>query len=235
MAQVNAEAEREAKRKTERDLYIKEFVDNALNQNIELRIRFAEYFAFLSTDEFRPGWKKYRRELMRRRDEARKTIDDMETQFREQVSRDPLDSKEIDRLERNLKWAHDEVGYFEKDRSALRNARTQTAAPKVDQNIAPGNYRVFVQFAGNLKREDVRSMMEDLRDTGWNVQGVRGGGERTGQAAGKSEVRYGNKQDLAAAQALALAALSSGLTSRALVPTQVSAIQKGTLEIWISR
>src|SRR5262249_18531179 len=46
--QANKEADRQAKQQAFRDDYIKEFLSNALSQDIELRIRFAEYFANVS-------------------------------------------------------------------------------------------------------------------------------------------------------------------------------------------
>lgn len=50
---VKSNAERQAKQQAFRDDYIKEFVSSALNQDIELRIRFAQYFARVSTEPFR--------------------------------------------------------------------------------------------------------------------------------------------------------------------------------------
>ena len=235
LEKVRTDADRAAKQQVDRDGYIKDFSANAINQDIELRIRLAQYFAFLSTEAFKAGWISYRDELTKRRDKARELIDKLEDDWRDAVNRNPPNDKEIERLERNLKWAHNEVGYVEKDRNALRNPRPPSAAPKIETNVRPGDYQVFVQFAGILKRDDVRSMMETLRDFGWNVQGVSGGGERTSKAAGYLEIRYGAKDDLPAAQSLAAAVQVSDLTSRAIIPKQNSAIGKGKLEVWISK
>ena len=104
-----------------------------------------------------------------------------------------------------------------------------------DTNVQRGNYKVFVQFAGALKRQDVRGMMEQLRKAGWNVQGVDGGGQRTGTAAGANEVRYRDNSDVPAAQMLAHEVQIANLVSRVITEKPVSSIEKGNLEVWISR
>lgn len=44
---------------------------------------------------------------------------------------------------------------------------------------------VFVQFAGSLRREDIRQAMMSLGQSGWRVQGAALGGERIAAASGK--------------------------------------------------
>src|ERR1700730_5039101 len=44
---VKSSADRQAKQQAFREDYIKEFIGNALNQDIELRIRFANYFSMV--------------------------------------------------------------------------------------------------------------------------------------------------------------------------------------------
>jgi hypothetical protein len=65
------------------------------------------------------------------------------------------------------------------------------------------SYRVFVQFAGALQRENMIAFARGLRDQGWNVQGADQGGERTASAAGINVIRHGSTDDAAAAQDLA--------------------------------
>jgi hypothetical protein len=108
----------------------------------------------------------------------------------------------------------------------------QLVAPST---IKPGNYRVFVQFAGVLQRGDVRTMMESLHKAGWNVQGVEGGGQRTTAAAGQNEIRYNNDADAPAAQALADMVQATKIVSKPISVKQNPKIEKGTLEVWISR
>jgi len=97
------------------------------------------------------------------------------------------------------------------------------------------SYQVFVQFAGILKRDDVRTVMRRLSDSGWRVQGVDGGGERTAIAAGFAEVRYAERGDEPIAKALAEAVQTTNLLSKPLKATENRNVKKGTLEVWVSR
>lgn len=108
------------------------------------------------------------------------------------------------------------------------------AVPPVRADIQPAKYQVLVQFAGVLTRDSIRGMMQRLKEQGWNVQGVAGGGQRTSTAAGTAEIRA-RESDKAAAQALATAVQASGLTARPVEFKLNNAIESGTLEVWISR
>ena len=90
-----------------------------MNQDIELRIRFAEYFAYVSVGDLRQGWRDYRDELEKHRQKIREDIDKMEVLWQKAGSK----STEKDTLERHLNWAYKEVGYVERNRSASSNPR----------------------------------------------------------------------------------------------------------------
>ncbi len=130
---VKSNADRQAKQQTFRDEYIKDFVSNALNQDIELRIRFAQYFARVSTS--REDWAAYLKDLKDTRDAIRTQIDKMETQWSALATTKDRNEAEIARLERNLAWAYKEVGYVERNRSAAVNPR----APELS-SAPPANY-----------------------------------------------------------------------------------------------
>ncbi|WP_143278683.1 hypothetical protein [Bradyrhizobium sp. Y36] len=234
---VRSDKDRQVKQQEFRDGYIKDFLNNALNQDIELRIRFAQYFAFVSADTFRKGWNDYRSELQKQRDDIRKDIDQMEGDWLKAVRAKEPDDLRIEHLERRLKWAYAEVGYVEKDRSASINPRAKVQVPELpsDKNIQAANYRVFVQFAGVITRDEMRVMMRKLGDVGWNVQGAELGGERTPAAAGLQEVRFSDAVDEAAARVLAQAVQASSIVSRPVVAKLSSGVPKGALEVWISR
>lgn len=106
--------------------------------------------------------------------------------------------------------------------------------PPTTIGVQPGDYRVFVQFAGALTRDRVRQFMQSLANGKWGVQGVAGGGERIASAAGLSEVRYGPSSDKAAAEQLAQQATQLQLLpqSRTFIAKQFSAIPAHTLELW---
>ncbi|TDP73114.1 hypothetical protein [Roseateles toxinivorans] len=121
---TKANAERQAKQQEFRDQYIKEFISNALNQDIELRIRFAQYFARVSTEPSRKDWLTYLDDLRSKRTEIRTGIDKMEADLSSMSSAPERDEVQIARLVRNLDWAYAEVGYVAKNRSAAGNPRT---------------------------------------------------------------------------------------------------------------
>jgi Protein of unknown function (DUF1353) len=124
---IKSNSERLAKQQEFRDGYIKEFLSNALNQDIELRIRFAQYFARVATEPTRPDWVAYLGDLKVGRDTIRKQIDEMEAEWSAAASAKNPDDVEVARLERHLAWAYKEVGYVEKNRSAAANPRSPEA------------------------------------------------------------------------------------------------------------
>jgi hypothetical protein len=101
-------------------------------------------------------------------------------------------------------------------------------------SFKPQDYTVVVQFAGTLAREDVRVMMQKLEDNGWRVQGTKEGGERTAAAAGKNEVRFA-EGDKGPAEALAKSVQGTNLIRNVTVTPGDRSVQKGRLELWISR
>ncbi|MCA3304091.1 MAG: hypothetical protein INF98_18205 [Roseomonas sp.] len=99
--------------------------------------------------------------------------------------------------------------------------------------IRRSDYRVLVQFAGQILRPDVRSMMLALREERWNVQGAEDGGERRANSA--NEVRYSREQDRRAAEDLAARVQASNVSGRPITAARNSAVAPSTLEVWISR
>jgi hypothetical protein len=115
---VKSSADRQLKQQALHDEYIKEFMNNALNQDIELRIRFAQYFARVSTEPYREDWLAYLKDLSDKRGEIRIQIDKLETQWHSIADAKNRDENEVGRLERNLDWLYKEIGYAERNRSA---------------------------------------------------------------------------------------------------------------------
>ena len=100
--------------------YIKDFFATAINQDIELRIRFAHYFANLSGPGQEQLWKNYLEDLQRLRDGNRETINELEKRlvdFKRQP--DQIDNAEFDRINRELAWANMEIGYVPTERSTV--------------------------------------------------------------------------------------------------------------------
>jgi hypothetical protein len=101
--------------------YIKDFFATAVNQDIELRIRFADYFANLSGKTQEEMWRNYLKSLTALRDSNRSKINALESQLVAFKLRSPeqVDTAEYDRINRELAWANAEVGYIPTERSAV--------------------------------------------------------------------------------------------------------------------
>lgn len=127
----------------------------------------------------------------------------------------------------------------------LAQAKTATGAPPTGQNppaeeppkqqpIDPKQFTVWIQFAGSLSREEMINFGKRIGSLGWNAPGATRGGERTGNAAGLNEVRFGPGTDPRAADELAKAVNQTHVVPTEVKPRLVSIIPRNSLEIWIS-
>lgn len=101
--------------------YIKEFFDVAINQDIELRIRFAEYFSNLSDPTQKHLWLGYLSALVEQREEKRRAIQELEQKLVE-IKKIPVEKRqaaEFDRVVRTLQWLYAEIGYAPIVRSSV--------------------------------------------------------------------------------------------------------------------
>src|SRR5690242_1646219 len=94
-----------------------------IEQDIELRIRLAEYFGSVSAEPNRQGWIEYRERLETKRNAIRNDINEMERQWHSKAINRTANEVEIAELERKLAWAYKEVGYVERNRSVSANPR----------------------------------------------------------------------------------------------------------------
>ena len=104
--------------------YVKDFLQTALNQDIELRIRFADYFAHVAAEPFKQDWIGFRDSLMKVRDTNRQKIHENESAIRKDLSDNEPDlttQVQIAEYERKLEWLYREVGYVAKNRSIVRS------------------------------------------------------------------------------------------------------------------
>jgi hypothetical protein len=95
-------------------VFVKEFLASAMNQDIELRLRVAEYLSFVSLDKYKDAWKGYFDSVTKQREQTQQTIDRLEKELDEARSKTTPKS-ELFRLERNLAWAYASVGYVRRD------------------------------------------------------------------------------------------------------------------------
>ncbi|KRE16294.1 hypothetical protein ASE66_11155 [Bosea sp. Root483D1] len=111
----------------------------------------------------------------------------------------------------------------------------QTLPPQAPQQAPEkSRYTVWIQFAGTLTREQMKSFGSKLGESWPNTPGAAQGGERIGIAAGRNEVRYRSDRERDAAQMLA-----DEVNAERLVPTKVVIreflqLPPNSLEIWIS-
>lgn len=96
-------------------------------------------------------------------------------------------------------------------------------------------YRVWIQFAGNIKREEMVDFGRKIQIKWKETPGAERGGERTQNAAGLQEVRYGPEEDRAAAIRLTNDINAMEFISTMSEPRQFSKIPPRSLEIWVSR
>ncbi len=126
--------ELEILQQTNHQNYIKEFFQTAVNQDIELRIRFAEYFAALSGGKGKSqkenigdgesklkleGWERYLSELKGKREKLREKINELEGNLIGATSGTPKEHKERERIKRELTWAYNEIGYVPLERTSI--------------------------------------------------------------------------------------------------------------------
>jgi hypothetical protein len=105
------------------DQYVKDFLANALNQDIEIRIRLATYFSNVSDTTYKLGWSKYLADLEQLRDSLRLQINADERKLLNLQQAGSADQAEITELKRNLAWRYGELGYSEPNRDVVSNPR----------------------------------------------------------------------------------------------------------------
>jgi hypothetical protein len=81
-----------------------------LDEDIEKRIRLAQYFSKVTTDTFKAGWEEYLDFLTSRRDKIFKAIDDVQEDIYIKSQDRNKYSKEIETLNRKLQRMNHEIG-----------------------------------------------------------------------------------------------------------------------------
>ena len=104
--------------------YVRDFLDTALSQDIELRIRFAHYFqSLLQEDESQAkAWRTYYEELNKIREDGRGNIKEYSQELEELLrgkNRELKTELRILELRREIDWIYAELGYVQPDRSVL--------------------------------------------------------------------------------------------------------------------
>ena len=121
-----AEAQQKLEQRSAHQQYIKDFFETAITQDIELRIRFAQYFSALSTGyedvDTKAQWAGYLQQLLSQRTDIRSSINELEAELvmLEGSERTESNVIQLDRVSRELQWAYDEIGYVALDRSRVQ-------------------------------------------------------------------------------------------------------------------
>ncbi|HRJ68391.1 MAG TPA: patatin-like phospholipase family protein [Beijerinckiaceae bacterium] len=148
-------------------------------------------------------------------------------------SRDVLLSQreKLDELQKQIQFTiKQEVARIE-TLSAQRDFKPQSTRVEVNRQ----SYKVWLQFAGSFRRQEMIDFGKALKAKWPNAPGAEQGGERTENAAGLFEVRYGPPEDKAAAEALTQDILDLKIVPKMNQPRRLAIIPKGSLEIWISK
>jgi len=142
---VKSEAARKMQAQQFRDGYVKDFLNTALNQDIEVRIRFAKYFASVSSEK--DDWSRYLGDLTTLRDTKKSEIDRLEEAWQRLADRPGAVASEVNQARRHLDWAYSEVGYVAPNRSAISNPRVpdETKGPGLTLSSIPSERRPVAQ------------------------------------------------------------------------------------------
>ncbi|QBF32321.1 serine hydrolase [Thalassococcus sp. S3] len=132
--------------------FVAEYFNTAISEDVELRIRFAEYFSQVAPDGTRDQWQSYLSVLVDNRDRVRGEIDSFEREIRALLDKeaDGLDLPEQTRkaeIERRLEWLYREIGYVERGRSVVPSKAENLSGIKdftLEDNGFPPNVRYFI-------------------------------------------------------------------------------------------
>jgi putative chitinase len=146
-----------------------------LDQNIELRIRFADYFSHVATDRYRKQWQEYLSSLNSNREKIRAKIDHDEHEWQVGSHQPSINQVELDRLQRELHWNYAEVGYSEPNRNLIydphdsKNLETQVLPDALgytsDSGTPVNNFRLDIdKFIVAIGKTVIKNITESQID-----------------------------------------------------------------------
>lgn len=103
--------------------FIEKFIDSGINQEIEIRLRLAQYFSHLADDDSKTKWEIYFGKLLEHRDSIRVKINKLDSErlnliIKNNESFKPLTVPEqiiLAEINREREWTYLEVGYVLRD------------------------------------------------------------------------------------------------------------------------
>lgn len=141
--------------------FVTQYIDNGISQDIELRIRFAEYFSYLADDASKDAWSLYHIELKDRRETIRTTINKFEKDRANLIADGNDDLSEEDQitlaeLSRRLSWAYGEVGYAQRNTSVIQRKNSASITTTTIEKLDTKYIDEFSKFLSDNKIANVK-------------------------------------------------------------------------------
>lgn len=173
-----------SKRTNDYRSFVTQYIDNGISQDIELRIRFAEYFSYLADDASQDAWKNYHGELKNRRNKIRVTINSLEKKRAALIAEGDDDLSEEDQivlaeLSRELSWAYGEVGYAQRNTSIIQRQDFPTSWAIGIEDLDPAYIQEFSEFLSDngvklVRPEELLVMGQAHHEVGNWCHGLNG-------------------------------------------------------------
>jgi len=128
--------ELEITKSTKHQDHIAKFIELAASQDIELRLRFAEYFSFVAEEKDRKQWALFHSEIEKRRNATRDKIDELRDELAKERGKRDADEVRIALFERHLSWTEAEL-------SPVRTNESVTVARRPEEPGVSANLTFF--------------------------------------------------------------------------------------------
>lgn len=148
-------------REVAREGSIQNFVELALNEDIEYRLRLAEYFSVVAHETDKPLWEGYYNDLKTRRRDTKAQILKLESQlnqiaYKPEMERTPEETIAMSTLKLELDWLYGELGRTIRGESVVPTASEQRTNTSATPTAPP---------TGSIARDaDLSKLHPDLRD-----------------------------------------------------------------------
>lgn len=147
-----AQAKLDFEEQSRQEEFLKTHFETAIDENLELRLRFAEYYAYTVNRYDGPqgaekgNWGRYYEELKRQREELRREILQKERAARTILAKSPDDRTDEDtlllaELEIKLDWLYDEIEYAEPGREVKPRSSVLSTADETTNSGTVEHYK----------------------------------------------------------------------------------------------
>lgn len=134
--------------------YIKNFEAKGSDQDIELRIRLAEYFSHLANDQIKPSWARYHQTLLEKRNSERNKIIEINRLIADLEQQSTKDAAlELENFKRELRWRHAQLAPLQKDDYVTDNLHSAFKVQRVAVYFNIHNKKTELSRDANKIRE----------------------------------------------------------------------------------